>query len=181
MVATLQERLPDICRRMASAGQLEQLMIRGGYLHAPFFSTKGSVNDGPYEAELTALTKGTTPAAGPARALQSLYTDYTAMLGNIGAAQKQFGDRWEDFQATLVFEVRVYFPDQLRRDVSDTVNAYYAVEKDALRAIRPATACSVKPDSLAERLTDLHFRSSQEMIQFAQRLEPELNNKAIQR
>ena len=179
MVGILRTRLPDICHDMKPAAGLEAEFIQLGALHHGVFSGKGK-GGGDYEKELAAIAASSTKVAPFAVVLQRFYGRYLDMVRSLDGAHKEFKAGVDHIEAQLIFDVNVYFPDPVRSDVPKAVAAYMTIDADATRAVFPATACSVKPDALSDRLATLHANASQEMIQFARSLEPELGNNSIQ-
>ncbi len=178
MLGALDVRLPDICHDMKGAAGIEAQFIQLGSLHSGVFSGKGKGGD--YEKELATIAASSSKLAPFGALLQRFYGKYVDMVSELEKAQREFRGGLDTMQGAVLFDANVYFPARIRADVPKTIAEYVAVEKGALRAAFPATACGVSPNKLEDRLGAIHFRSSRTMIQFAQSLEPELANKAFQ-
>jgi hypothetical protein len=184
MIAAVETRQPAICRFMPVAAAAEQKLKASGLLHGRLFSP-GAVNPNntaEYGRELDLIAA--SPDAGARTAatfLKSMISLYAAMLTNVDAADALFVQKREAFQATLMFETKVYFPDRIRQDVSSTIDSFYEIAKATTVVQAPNTLCKVDARALDRRLVDLNVRATREMIAFAQTLEPELGNETIQR
>ena len=103
---------------------------------------------------------------------------YAAMLTSVDSADQQFAQKREAFQATLLFEVRVYFPKHIRADVRATTDALAEIGKQASSVQMPNRLCSLDAAGLSKKLLALNVDGTREMTSFAQSLEPDLQDDA---
>lgn len=183
MLAAVETRGASLCKAMPLARATEQELTNANLLHERLFSTgAGNTDTRGYDTEIKAASAQSAPqvkAAGDL--LQAMVSAYVTMLTELADAQTKFAQNRETFQATLIFETKVYFPDRIRKDVADTVKDYVDIERQTALVQSPIRLCRVDVDELRKKLSALNLRSSQEMIAFAQTLEPELNDRDIQK
>lgn len=183
MISAVETRKPGICGYMPLAQTTELRLQKAGMLHVRLFAPGQSNpnNTAQYGRELDAAAAQSPEAKPAADFLRTMISFYSGMLTGVSAAQAQFAQNREVFQATLMFETKVYFPDHIRKDVSATVNGFDDVERQTSRVLSPSLLCKLDVTGIRHELADLNVRSSLEMIAFAQALEPELNDSTIQR
>lgn len=183
MIAAVQTQQPALCRFMPLASAAEQKLRKDGLLHARLFSP-GAVNPNAtaeYGREIDAQIQAVDPTVKTsATFLKSMIALYAGMLTEVSSADAQFTQKRETFQGTLMFEVKVYFPERIRKHVSTTVNAFQSLASDVAAVQAPNKLCGLNAAALSARLVELNVRSAADMTAFAQGLEPELGNKALQ-
>jgi hypothetical protein len=183
MIAAVQTRQPGLCRFMKLASAAELKLRDAGVLHGRLFSP-GTVDPNAtaeygreIDAQLDAADPGIKAGAG---FLKSMIALYTTMLADVANADAQFAQKREAFQGTLMFEVKVYFPERVRKDVYGTVNAFADIARRTTAVQAPNRLCTVDSAGLSTELVALNVRATREMTAFAQSLEPELGDKSIQ-
>lgn len=182
MIAAVQTRKPALCQYMPMAAAAEIKLRNAGLLHGRLFSPGDVDPNGTaeYGREINALATSTDPGEkASANLLKAMIGLYTTMLSNVENADAQFVRNREAFQATLMFEVKVYFPDRIRKDVAGTVNAYHEIGKQATSVQAPNKLCALDDTGMGNRLLALNVSAAREMTEFAQTLEPELSDESI--
>ncbi len=183
LISAVETRQPGICRFMPVTVLAEQKLQKIGLLKGRLFSP-GPVNfndTAEYGRQLDTVEASDGPAKDTATFLKTMISQYVEMLAQVETADADFAQKREAFQATLMFEVKVYFP---RTDTQGCHRDRRCLsqyrETDRRRAIANML-CKVDAKALQTSLIDLNVRSTREMIAFAQTLEPELGDKTIQR
>jgi len=177
MISAIQTRQALFCRHMPAAAAAENMLRNSNLLHGRLFSA-GAIDPSAtaqYGAEITKLT--TNPDQNVrdlANGLNAMIGAFTTVLASVETAEGQFLEKREAFQATLMFEVKVYFPNRIRKDVEQTTDAFTAIAKQATSVQMPNQYCRVDADTLSRNLITLDVRAAREMTSFAQSLEPEL-------
>jgi hypothetical protein len=105
---------------------------------------------------------------------------YSELLTPIDKSGEDFYKNRTDFQQTLMFEAKVYFPKRVQDEVATIVDDYAAIGKAVTQLQVPNALCSIDPVKLDHQLVDLSVKSETEMIAYARELEPELGNPSLQ-
>jgi hypothetical protein len=182
MIAAVQTRKPALCQYMPMVAAAEIRLRNAGLLHGRLFAPGVVDPNGTaeYGREINALTTSSDPGQkSSANLLKAMIGLYTAMLTNVETADAEFVKNREAFQATLMFEVKVYFPDRIRKDVSATMDAYHVIGKQATSVQAPNALCALDDTGLGNRLLALNVNAAREMTEFAQTLEPALSDESI--
>jgi hypothetical protein len=183
MISAIQTRQSSFCRHMPAAAAAETMLRASNLLHGRLFSP--GVSDpnatAQYGAEITKLTAAPDQNVRDlANGLNAMIGAFTTALAGVDTAEGQFLEKREAFQATLMFEVKVYFPNRIRKDIEETTDAFTAIAKQAAVQM-PNQFCSVDADALSRSLITLDVRAASEMTSFAQSLEPDLGDGPIGR
>jgi len=182
MIAAVQTQQPILCKYMPTVAQAETRLRDAGQLHGRLFSpgpvdTNATAEYGR-EVDQLALSSDASVKSS-ASLLKAMIGLYTTLLTNVENADAQFIQKREAFQATLMFEVKVYFPEKIRKDVAKTVDAFHELGTQTTAVLVPNKLCSLNADALSSRLSDINVGAAREMIGFAQTLEPELGDDSI--
>ncbi len=179
MLSTIQTQQPALCRYMPMAVAAEARLRGANLLHGREFSP-GTVDPNAtaeYEHEIDALTNAADPnVKNSANLLKAMIGAYAAMLTGVDSADQQFAQKREAFQATLLFEVKVYFPKPIRADVRATTDGLAEIGKQASSVQLPNRLCSLDAAGLSKKLLALNVDGTREMTNFAQSLEPDLQD-----
>jgi len=181
MIAAIQTQQPALCRFMPLASIAETRLRNANLLHGRLFSPGAVDPNGTadYGREVDALTSAADPGVKQAAVLlKTMIDSYVPMLASVDTADAQFAQKREAFQATLMFEVKVYFPERVRKDVQKATNAFAAIGKQAASVAAPNQLCTLDANGLSKKLLALTTDGTREMTSFAQSLEPELGDKS---
>lgn len=182
MIGIVESRQPSLCRQEHGAALAEAKFTKMGLLHEREFAP-GPVDftkTNAYIAELNAVPASNAAAKGAANGLLELLSQYAGMIGALDPNIKTFFDNRKTFQTTLAFDAKVYFPKAVQAEVDSVVNRYYIIEKQMNQLATPNLICSIDPEKTKRDLVALNVTSQTDMIAFAQSLEPELGNSALQ-
>jgi hypothetical protein len=182
MVGTVGGLQPAMCRNAHTASLIEQKLMKMGLLHEREFSP-GNVDftkTAAYGRELAAVPATNASAKSAANWRLAMLGGYADMLTPLQQANVEFYNNRKTFQATLMFEAMVYFPKPVQDEVRSVVDEYVDIDNAIMQLKAPNTVCNIDPPKIEKDLVNLSVRSSEEMIGFAQRLEPELGNSALQ-
>lgn len=182
MVGVVESRQPSLCKAQAGAALAEAKFMKMGLLHEREFAP-GPVDftkTNAYIAELNAVPAGNAAAKGAAIGILELLNQYAGMIGALDPSIKTFFDNRKTFQTTLAFDAKVYFPKAVQTEVDSVVDRYYTIEKQMNQLSTPNLICGIDPEKTKRDLIALDVSSQTDMIAFAQSLEPELGNAALQ-
>jgi len=182
MIAAVQTRKPALCQYMPMVAAAEIRLRNAGVLHGRLFSPGAVDPNGTaeYGREIDALANSPDPSEkSSANLLKAMIGLYTTLLTGVEEADAQFVKNRETFQATLLFEVKVYFPDRIRKEVTETIDAYHDIGKQITSVQAPNKLCALDDTKLGDRLVALNVSAAREMTEFAQTLEPELSDESI--
>jgi hypothetical protein len=179
MITGVETQQPALCKDMAQASAAEIRLRDRGLLHGRLFSP-GPVDPygtADYGRQIDALAATTDQGvSADAARLKAMIGSYTTVLAGVEAGYSDFLQKREAFQGTLMFEVKVYFPKKVRKDIVKTVDDYYEIGKQTASVQAPNQLCTLNIADLSNRLIALDVRSARAMIDFAQSLEPELDD-----